>query len=89
MIGALSHEAGDLGGESMTMLSGDLAAAPSTNRWVSLESRRGASLRYGPVMEPISILGDALGPHPSENIAVWIVMAIATALLLLTRFARR
>ena len=37
----------------------------------------------------ISILGDVLGPHPGENVAVWIVMALATALLLLLRFARR
>lgn len=38
-------------------------------------------------MEPMSILGDALGPHPSENVAVGIVMAVASSLLLLTRFA--
>jgi hypothetical protein len=55
----------------------------------SLWKSSAAWLRYRPIVESISILGDVLGPHPSENVAVWIVMALATALLLLLRFAGR
>jgi hypothetical protein len=47
------------------------------------------SLPHCLAVEPISILGDAIGPHPSESVAVWIVMGIATAVLLLLRLARR